>query len=490
LAGSAPAADVALTGGKAAKLKDKAGTVFDQATIVFSRDSGLTGPLPDPRCPAVSFVQLTSDAADSLAPLDCSKWEPAGSSGYKYDNPSTLPGGVRKAKLSSKATGGKLKIKLSGARYGVHSIPGPVDFLEVRIGIDAASYCGRFEAPISTFKKNEADQVGIKGPSLACVPPATPTATATVTTTPTVTATGTETLTPTVSNTPTITQTPTATSTATATGTATETRTPTPTATPTATLVPADAFRIDSLALRDPHIYVNFLGCHDGTNPPGVLGVFSANGEIDTQITTDGDLDGNLDLSLLALFRPLAQPPSAGGTVDIAIGECTTPLGSEVCSPDPDAGSPSGTTFTNQASGTCLTPLAGTTGINNLTPYAPAISTSAAPCFSTTPATVAFPLGLFTIPLQDVRASASYVGDPAAQITDGLLVGFLSEADANNVLLPADLPVIGGQPLTVLLPNGVGACPGHTAKDLGPGGQPGWYFYFNFTAHAVTWTGP
>ncbi|MDX2169252.1 MAG: hypothetical protein SF182_19435 [Deltaproteobacteria bacterium] len=485
---SAQAADIPLTGGKTAKLKDKAGTVFDQATIGFTKDLGLSATIPDPRCPATSFVQLTSDTGDTIAALDCSKWVAAGPTGYKYDNPSPGPGGVQKAKISAKATGGKLKIKMGGAPYGIDSIPGPINFLEVRVGIGTTSYCGRFAAPTATFGKNETEQVKIKGPSVACIPPATPTSTFTSTATATITDTPTITATPTITNTPTITLTPSTTPTPSSTGTATATGTETSTPSPTATLVPADAFRIDSLSLRDPHLFVDVGICLDVTNGNAFLGT-SANAQIDTLLNTDDDGDGNLDLNLLALFRPQTQPPAAGAALDIAIAQCTTPVGSEVCSEDPENPFASGPAYTNQASGTCLAPIAGTSGINNnnATPYAPALVTSTAPCFSTAGTTIAFPIGLFTIPLQDVHAAATWVGSPpSTQIINGLLYGFLSQADASNVNLP---PELGGAPITSFLPSGA-ACPGHTAKDIGPGGQPGWYFFLNFTAHKVVWTGP
>ncbi|MGE5319217.1 MAG: hypothetical protein ACM3KD_03455 [Hyphomicrobiaceae bacterium] len=517
--GSAPAgaADIALTAGKVAKLKDKAGTASDKATIKFVKEPALNGVLPSPLCPSTSSVRLKTDGDEILTLLDCNNWR-AVSAGYIYDDPLASLGGVAQIKFSSKPTGGKLQFKIRGDQYGVNAIGGPIAFLETQLTVATVSYCGHFEAPPSTFKKNLADSVIIKGPSSACIPPTpTPTSTLTVTVTATSTATATftqtatRTATPTVTNTrtPTVTRTDTPTptptntvppgSTATATGTetatATETATSTqtatitdtPTATPTPTAIPPVVFRIDSLALRDPHVFVLVLiSCNDVTNPPGVLG-FSVNGQITTQITTDADMNGLLDLSLLALFRPLSQPPLAGADVEIATADCTTPLGGEVCSPD--ANPPQSTTYANQSSGVCLTPLAGTTGPNNSGSYSPAITTSAAPCFSTTPVTVTFPFGVFTIPLQNVRASATYVGDPAGQLIDGLMFGFLSETDADAILLPSTLPLIGGQPLSKQLPGGSGSCAAHTAKDIGPLGQPGWYFYLNYTAHQVTWTG-
>ena len=477
----AQGADVTLRFGRIAKLKDKDGTASDQVIIKFVKESGLTAAIPSPLCPATSSISLVTDARNVLADLDCALWSASGSSGFSYKDPTGSRGGVTQVKVSSKSTGGKLLIKFKGDQYGASAISGPIGSLEVSLTTGGQSYCGRFAPPNSPFIKNEASQILIKGPSSACIAPPTPTGTETVT--PTVTPTGTATLTPTVTRT--ATETGTVTETPTPSATPTITNTSPPTSTPTPTAVPV-AFRFDSLALRDPHVFISlFPSCLDATDPPGVFGT-SVNGTVATDISTDGDMDGYLDMNMIALLRPLSQPPAAGTTLEIATGQCTTPFGSETCGPD--ASPPQAISYVNQAAGVCVTPVSGTTGPNNTGSYSPGITTSAAPCFGSLPVTVAFPFGLFTIPLQDVRASATFVGAPATQLIDGMLVGFLTETDANAILLP--LRIIGTKPLSSLLPGGSGACPTHTAKDIGPGGQPGWYFYLNFTAHTVTWTGP
>jgi hypothetical protein len=475
------AADVPMLGGKVAKLKNKAGTVSDQALVKFSKDMALSSLPPSPVCPAVSTIRLTSDTGDVLITLDCAHWTASGSR-YIYLDPTGSSGGVQKVILVSKSTGGQLLIKARGAHYGMQALPLPIAFLDAQLAIETASYCGRFVSPPSTFKKNESDKVIIKGPSGECIQP-----TATVTSTETATATSTQT----AVDTPTPTATWTATATITATDTATVGPSPTPTftvppgstATATPTLFPADAFRIDSVNLRDPHV---FALCIDVTDPN--LTGLSANQQIAALLNADGDMDGFLDFNMLALFRPLRQPPLAGTTLDIVTADCTAPAGSETCSPD--LSTPQSTAYANQGSGVCLTPLAGTSGPNNTGSYTPAISTPAAPCFNTTPVTISLPFGIFNIPLQNVRAGATYVGGPANSLINGLLSGFLSETDANSILIPMSVPLIGGQAVSSLLPGGTGACAPHTAKDTGPLGQPGWYFYLNFTAHRVTWTGP
>jgi len=41
--------------------------------------------------------------------------------------------------------------------------------------------------------------------------------------------------------------------------------------------------------------------------------------------------------------------------------------------------------------------------------------------------------------------------------------------------------------LSVLLPGGNGSCAGYSDKDT-DNGQPGWWFYLNFTAPKVPWS--
>ena len=484
--------DTPMLGGRTAKLRDKNGTASDQALIKFIKESGLTALPPSPLCPAVSTVRLRTDTQDVLTALDCIHWSATGS-GYAYHDVSASQGGVQKIVLAAKPQGGKLLVKMRGSNYGANALSGPIAFLEAQLTIETASYCGRFESPPAAFKGNAADKVIVSGPSIACIPP-TPTATRTVSATPTVTSTATSTATGTITNTATMTATATSTRTVTQTRTSTftvppgstVTDTPTPTPTPTPGGVP-DVFRIDSISLRDPHLFALVGTCMDATNPPGVLGLFSANGQLGTLLNNDGNSDGFLDLNLLVLFRPLSQPPLAGSIFDIATGVCTPPVGGETCSPD--ANPPESSSYANQDIGVCLTPIAGTTGPDNTGSYSPATSTPGAPCFDTAPVTLTFPFGFFTVPLQNVRAAATYVNAPANQLADGLLIGFLRESDADSILLPPSVPLFGNQPISTLLPGSSNNCAPHTAKDTGPLGEPGWYFYLNFTAHRVAWTG-
>jgi hypothetical protein len=147
----------------------------------------------------------------------------------------------------------------------------------------------------------------------------------------------------------------------------------------------------------------------------------------------------------------------------------------------PSATTPVLTTATNLATGTCLTPLAGT-----LRPYSPAVTSPSGPCYAAGPVTVPINLGGIPITLRDARIAATYVGNPAGNTTNGLLMGFISETDANATIIPASFPLVGGQSLSSLLPGGTGNCATHDARDMN-GAVRGWWFYLNFTAPRVTW---
>jgi hypothetical protein len=241
----------------------------------------------------------------------------------------------------------------------------------------------------------------------------------------------------------------------------------------------AAAFRFSDLDLRDPHLFVNFIGFLDVTDT--AVGGFSVNGELQTRIQTDGDADGNLDLSYLVEFLPL-DPAAAINLFDFGGAQCTAPLAATTCSPviasaiagDAAIGPPTA----------CLAPEAGT-----LRPYAPAVVLPTAPCFTSPTGTLTLDLGGVPVTLRNVALSARFVGDPANALSEGLLRGFISEADADNTVLPANLPLVGGRPLSSLLAGGTGACPAHSDKDV-VDGVTGWWFYLNFPASRVAVTGP
>ncbi|MBI4563897.1 MAG: hypothetical protein HY716_04290 [Planctomycetes bacterium] len=249
---------------------------------------------------------------------------------------------------------------------------------------------------------------------------------------------------------------------------------------------PVTAFRIVSLALRDPHVFAELpvYGCSDLTDsaPPGT-GVTPINQAFEEAITGDEDGDGYLDLSILVLFNPL-DPQSARGTLYFVMGgRC--PAAGGPCGPNPGTPSiPVG--YANGGGDPCLEPLTGTVSSAN---YSPAIGTPASPCFVTDEAEIDLAIpGWTPVPLQAVRAGATYSGDPPATLTNGLLRGFLSESVAGSVMVPTPG---GSLPLSTFLPGGQNNCASHDDRDVGPDGvTSGWWIYFNFTAERVDYGTP
>ncbi len=232
-------------------------------------------------------------------------------------------------------------------------------------------------------------------------------------------------------------------------------------------------FLLTDLDLRDPHFYVSVVGCRDITDT-SLVG-FSINGEIQASIQTDGDGDGFLDLSYVLEFLPLDQ---GAATLPLQFGQavCTAPLAGTSCGALLIATPATATLGSTLA---CLAPLPGTTR-----PYTPAITTASPTCFASNAVTLTLDLGGIPVTLRDARVAATWVGDPATQLANGLMSGFISEADANATILPASLPLVGGQPLSALLPGGTGNCAPHSDKDVN-NGVTGWWFYFNFPAARI-----
>jgi hypothetical protein len=239
------------------------------------------------------------------------------------------------------------------------------------------------------------------------------------------------------------------------------------------------AFRMDDLDLRDPHVFINFITCLDVTDTP-ILG-FSINGQLQTSIQNDAasPQDGLLDLSNVFLFDPLDQGV-ASNTFATGTSDCSAPLAGTQCNGF-TASTLSGTAGL-LSSGSCLVPLAGATH-----GYSPAIISATAPCFSSPSGTIIIDLSGVPVPLQDAQIAATFDGAPVTGTINGLMKGFLLESDADATIVPMTFPLVGGQPLSQLLPGGdpPGAnnanCAAHSDVDI-HNGQRGWWFYLNFTA--------
>lgn len=238
------------------------------------------------------------------------------------------------------------------------------------------------------------------------------------------------------------------------------------------------AFRLTDLDWREPHFMVNVLGCRDITDTQ--LVGFSINSNMQTAIQTDADMDGNLDQCHLIVFNPLDQAASTGQLV-FGEGHCTAPPAGTTCDTQ---GFPTAFGTFNNMPVVCLAPLAGTTR-----PYSPAITSSQPPCFVALLGTVTLNIAGIPVTLHDTYLAATYNGAPATGLVNGLIRGFVPEAEANNTIVPASMPLFGGQPLSSLWPGGTGCCAAHSDKDMN-NGVTGWYCYLNFVASPVTYTGP
>lgn len=245
-------------------------------------------------------------------------------------------------------------------------------------------------------------------------------------------------------------------------------------------LVPPDVFRFTDLDLRDPHVFVDLSPlCLDFTDTPIPLTDISFNDNLQVLLNSDEDMDGLVDLGLLLLFRPL-DVLAMGEQVDFQAGDCN--IDGSGCDTTPDT-APAVLTYDGIDTGTCLDVLGGTTS-----GYSPVVTPVAGPCFTTVAETLVVDLLGIPVTLQEGQIAGTFVGDPVTTLSPGLMRGFLSETDADSILIPADLPIIGGQPFSVLLPGGTNNCAPGDDRDM-LDGVSGWWFYFQVVGQEVVFTG-
>ena len=114
-----------------------------------------------------------------------------------------------------------------------------------------------------------------------------------------------------------------------------------------------------------------------------------------------------------------------------------------------------------------------------------AIVSPSGPCFVSPTGQITLTLGGIPVTLRNARVAATFNTTPATALSNGLLIGFLTEADADATISPAGVPLVGGQPLSRVLPGGTGNCAAVSDKDNLDGNTPGWWFYLNFPAARV-----
>lgn len=229
---------------------------------------------------------------------------------------------------------------------------------------------------------------------------------------------------------------------------------------------PRTAFRISKMELLDPHVFP--VGDQTGT----------VNNQIRTAIETDDDdpADGILDLNATMLFQPLDQA-GASTPMFISFADCVVPFATTSCT-ETAATTVIPATATNDASASCLDALAGTTTAG----YGPVVPVPS-PCFASNAVDVTVNLGTVTLPLKSARISATYSGSPATTLVTGLLMGYVTKADADVTIVP--VPFFGDMPLSdILKPEDM---------DDDPSGAPadnGWWFYLSVEAVEVPYTSP
>lgn len=253
--------------------------------------------------------------------------------------------------------------------------------------------------------------------------------------------------------------------------------TATPTPVPTLIWTPGSAgsaFIITDVSLRDPHTTTKMGLCVDFTD--ALIGNFSTNGAVRSALRSDTNSDGRLDDSLLLLFKP-------NGSLDLMFEPyCTAPMSSTACHQASARVFP--TTYETVPPGEMLSVLSGT-----VHPYQPAVSVPSAPGFSSGTLSTVVNFCGNAITLMDVTVAGTFVGAPPVSITNGLVRGFLPEANADAIHLPATMPVVGGQTLSAFLPGGQGNCSSTSDKDTDRG-VAGWWIYVNFTAAQVPYSTP
>jgi hypothetical protein len=265
------------------------------------------------------------------------------------------------------------------------------------------------------------------------------------------------------------------------------------------------AFRANSLQLISPRIVVDlsdvFGECVDLTqNGTSVFGmdVDSINTGLMAGVATPDDM-GRYGNNLVQVFRPLS-PGSMATVLDVdSLGREGCMAGSPpTCGLDAMAMVLPSRANNSPAGATCYTPMAARVNASTGGAYAPTANTVTGPCYVSDETTYPVNVSGTTLTLRHSQIAAQYQGSPASGLVSGVIVGFLTEADAMSTTLPADLPQVGGMPFYAVLQAGGApgsACnvDGGTAEDDrdpdpdNPSLQ-GFWFFLNFTAEVVTWT--
>jgi hypothetical protein len=235
-------------------------------------------------------------------------------------------------------------------------------------------------------------------------------------------------------------------------------------------------FRIDSLTLVDPHVYAVLVSMDP--EPPCIDGTVFLNDELLGPAVTDGSID------IVAVF-PAFDMDAPEIEASLFPAECEPPDAPTMCGHlmPPETGLQ--TTVENEPSGECYRPDPATLGMGYTVPNAPS-----SPCFTSLPGELTLPLpglaGGTMVVLQDVQFSATYAD---AQLIEGVLVGFATQAEAEVTVLDDGQVVMGGATLWQVIAGGDACETTVDDTDVHPEHGTGAWIYFDFTARSITWTG-
>lgn len=269
------------------------------------------------------------------------------------------------------------------------------------------------------------------------------------------------------------------------------------------------AFRADTLALISPRIVVDvpIAGCKDLTQDGvSVFGtdVDSINTGLMAGVSVP-DASGHYSSNLVQVFRPL-DPAAATTLLDVdGLGIDGCAAGSPISCMLDALANVQHTVAHDSTSGSCLSPMAALVNAHassgSVSPYSPSANAPAGPCYVSEETIYPVDVSGTSIPLSHAQIAAQFAGgSPASGLVNGVIAGFLTEAQAQTTLLPASLPSVGGMPLYAVLQ--AGGAPGSACNVDGGAAEDdrdpdpdnpslqGFWFFINFTATVVDWTSP
>jgi hypothetical protein len=161
------------------------------------------------------------------------------------------------------------------------------------------------------------------------------------------------------------------------------------------------------------------------------------------------------------------------------------------CSPDPTISGQAAKVM-NQSSGTCLAADPARVSPPDAAAEIPnTVTATSDGCYVSQGVKLNLTIAGIPLTFDTARIAAEWVGTPATGMKNGLIEAFMSMDQARAILLPASTPAVGGNPLSILLRGAPeNTCAGTDDSHPGPDGTTkGYWFYFNFEAVKVGWTG-